>query len=307
MTEPQLMEPRRRGQTEGERSGESVTIAEALQMAATQLALVSDDARLEAEVLLSHALGMDRTHLLAEFRVELATNDAAKFDALLRRRLAREPLAYIIGHREFFGIEIACSPAALIPRPESEMLVEIALAEAGRRGGSVRVADIGTGSGAIAVALAANAVEASITATDTSPAAIALARRNAASHGVEARVRFVETSLLDGLGRFDLILANLPYVSAAEWGALTAEIRDHEPRAALLGGVKGMEMIEQLLCDAPSHLAPDGVMALEIGAMQGGAVMNMARACFPSADVMLKRDLAGFDRVVVVGVGADPA
>lgn len=286
-----------------ERCAESTApaIALALQSAAAQLTnAASDDARLEAEVLLAHALGVDRAHLLADLRSSLSPEQAAAFDALLRRRTAREPLAYIVGHREFYGIEIACSPAALIPRPESEMLVELALEEARRRDGEIRIADIGTGTGAIAVAIASTAPNARVVATDVSDGALALARRNVERHGVEARVELRKADLLDGLGAFDVIIANLPYVSEADWRALASELRDREPRTALLGGETGTEMIERMLKQAPEHLAPGGVLAAEIGAAQGEAMLRAARASFPDAAACVMKDLAGLGRVLVV-------
>ena len=197
------------------------------------------DARLEAEVLLAHVLGIDRAHLLARMDDAVDDDADARFHVLLTRRLGHEPLAYIVGQREFYGIDIACGPGALIPRPETEMLVEIALDEARRRGSGLRIVDVGTGSGAIAVAISANAAGARVTAIDASDAALALARRNVARAAVAKRVDLRVGDLLDGEGVFDVIVANLPYVSAADWEALAPEIREHEPRAALVGGARG--------------------------------------------------------------------
>ena len=276
-------------------------IALALHRGAADLAAASaDDARLEAEVLLAHALGIDRAHLLADLRSALSLEQAAAFDVLLARRRAREPLAYIVGHREFYGIEIECSPAALIPRPESEMLVDLALEEARHGRGEIRILDVGVGSGAIAIAIALNAANARVLATDVSDAALALARRNDGRHGVESRVELRNVDLLDGLGAFDVIVANLPYVSESDWRGLAPELRDHEPKTALVGGETGAEIIEAMLRQAPPHLAPAGVLAAEIGASQGEAALRAARAAFPEAAACVIKDLAGLDRLLVV-------
>lgn len=251
-------------------------------------------------MLLAHTLGVDRAHLLADLRSALSLEQTAAFDALLRRRTAREPLAYIVGHREFYGIEIACSPAALIPRPESEMLVDLALEEAARRRGEIRIADIGAGTGAITVAIALNALNARVLATDVSDAALALARRNVDRHGVEARVELRKADLFDGLGVFDVVVANLPYVSEGDWRELAPELRDHEPKTALVGGVMGAEIIEAMLKQAPQHLAPDGVLATEIGDTQGAAALRTAHEAFPEAAACVIKDLARLDRMLVV-------
>ncbi len=263
-------------------------------------AISGDDGRIEAQVLLAHALGIGRSQLLARLSDDVDGGTAATFERLLARRLAREPLAYIVGRREFYGIDIACAPGALIPRPETEMLVEIALAEARRRGSATRVADVGTGSGAIAVAIAANAPNARVVAADASNAALAIARGNIERISVGDRIELRRTHLLDACGVFDVIVANLPYVSESDWRELPPELRDHEPREALVGGDRGTEIIEALLASTGAHLTHDGVMALEVGAMQGAEMSAAARRLFPNADVRVETDLAGLDRVVVV-------
>lgn len=297
MAEPQ----RHRGaKVEGWRESTPPSLALALHFAAGDLAeAAGEDARLEAEVLLAHTLGIDCAHLLADLRSSLSLEQTAAFDVLLRRRIAREPLAYIVGHREFYGIEIACSPAALIPRPESEMLVDLALEEARRRG-EIRVVDIGTGTGAIAVAVALNAANARVLATDVSEAALALARRNIERHGVESRVELRKVDLFDGLGVFDVIVANLPYVSEGNWRGLAPELRDHEPKTALVGGETGMEIIEAMLRQAPPHLAPGGVVAAEISDTQGAAALQAAHEAFREAAACVMKDLAGLERMLVV-------
>ena len=279
-------------------------IAELIHEAASRLEAASiDDARLEAEVLLAHVLGCDRAHLLARLGDAVADDAVARFEALLTRRLAHEPLAYIVGHREFYGIEIECLPGALIPRPETEMLVALALDEVRRRGDALRVVDVGTGTGAIAVAIATSAPGVRITAIDASADALAVARRNVERAGLAGRIELCAGDLLEGRGAFDVIVANLPYVSAAEWKSLAPEIREHEPRGALVGGDGGTEAIERLLRQAPPHLAPGGLLAAEMGATQGARLLAVARACFPDADVCVIKDLAGLDRVLVVRAG----
>jgi release factor glutamine methyltransferase len=256
--------------------------------------------RLEAEALLRGVLGISRVSLLARVREPLADEHFAAFRSAVVRRTAHEPLAYIVGHREFYGVEIECRPGVLIPRWESEMLVEISLERARKRDRAIRVADVGTGSGAIAVAVAANVRNVEVVAIDTSPVALALARGNIERNGVADRVTVAHNNLLDGLGMFDVIVANLPYVTESEWPVLEPEIREHEPRSALVAGATGTEVIESMLRSAPGHLSDGGVVAVEIGATQGSRVTAIARESFPRARIELMRDLAGLDRVLAV-------
>jgi release factor glutamine methyltransferase len=275
-----------------------VTAAQALLDARRRLNVAGiEDAALEAEVLLRHVLGLDRAHLFA--RIDDAFDDDAllAFQRLVERRVAHEPTAYLVGHREFFGLDFETTPDALIPRPETELLVE----EAHRLAPSAPlvVADVGTGCGAIAVALATHLPQAIVYAIDDSPSALALAARNAARFRVSERVRLLQGDLLDPLPEpVDLIVANLPYVKTADWEALPPEIRDHEPRAALDAGPTGTEALERLLCAAPSHLRPAGRLLAEIAWDEGERLLDVARACFPEARVDVKKDLAGLDRVI---------
>lgn len=258
------------------------------------------DAQLEAEVLLAHATSLTRTQLLAKLTNSFGESEFAGYRALVERRLRHEPIAYIAGHREFYGIDIRCDRRALIPRPETEMLVDLALEELRERGDYLRIIDVGTGTGAIALAIAATNTKACVLAVDASSDALALAADNGLAAGVSGRVLLERGELLVGTGEFDLILANLPYVSRDDWAALPAEIRDWEPSEALIGGERGTEVIEALLDAAPAHLAPSGVLALEIGAGQAASVIATARRCFPTAEIHARKDLAGIDRVVVV-------
>ena len=278
-----------------------MTVAEVVYAAAERLEAEGiDDARLEAEVLLARALGIDRAHLLANLRDGVADEAGARFEALLARRLRHEPLAYIIGHREFYGIDIECAPGALIPRPETEMLVDLALEEMRARGREVRLVDVGTGSGAIAVAIAVNAPDVRVVAIEASDDAIAVARRNVERYGLGGRIDLRAGDLLEGAGVFDVIVANLPYVSAAGWAALAPEIREHEPPPALVAGETGTEAVERLLTEAPAHLARGGVLAAEIGDTQGERALAAARRCFPEAQSYVMKDLGRRDRVLVV-------
>lgn len=279
----------------------AATVAAVLHAAALELAPISgDDARLEAEVLLAHAMGVDRAHVIAALHEPLTPAASDGFRTLLGRRLAREPLAYITGHREFYGIDFAVERSVLIPRPETEMLVEFALAEISRRGGAASVIDVGTGSGAVAVAIAAHATGARVVATDASAASLAVARRNASAAGVEQRIEFREGDMLAGAPQVDIIVANLPYVSGRAWAALPPEIRDHEPHGALVGGDDGTEVIERLLADAPAHLLPGGVLAAEIGDEQGARLLSAAHGSFGRVDCYIEQDFSGLDRMLVI-------
>jgi len=280
-----------------------VNVLEALRQARRLLPQVSDEPELEAELLLRHCLGVDRASLYRLLTAELSEEEQQRFRDLVRRRLIHEPTAYIIGHKEFFGLDFEVTPAAIIPRPETEVLVELAIEAAHKKllADALPIADVGTGSGAIAVALASALPEGKITATDTSPEALELAQRNAARHRVDKRIRFLQSDLLDTVpGRVDVLVANLPYVTTADWKALPPEIKDHEPREGLDGGPDGLRVIERLLEQAPARLSPSGVLLAEIGDMQGRAAKAAARAAFPEAAVKVMPDPSGRDRVLAV-------
>ncbi|MEJ2148082.1 MAG: peptide chain release factor N(5)-glutamine methyltransferase [Chloroflexota bacterium] len=253
-----------------------------------------------AQALLAYVVGRGRAWLLAHPEAPLSGAQAAQFAALLGRAAAGEPLAYLVGEREFCGLTFEVTPDALIPRPESEALVEAGLAWARERSKSdPAIVDVGTGSGAIAVTLAARLPQARIAAVELSAPALAVARRNAQRHAVADRVGLVRGDLLAALvGPFDLILANLPYVSTGELAGL--EVGRWEPRLALDGGADGLDLVRRLLEQAPARLAPGGRLALEIGAEQGERVMTLCREAFPQAAVRLERDLAGLNRIALV-------
>lgn len=260
-----------------------------------------DGPRLDAEVLLAHVLDVERTWLLAHPDQILTPQQGHDYAELIRRRAAREPLAYLTASRWFFGLEFQVTPAVLIPRPETEVLVELALAWLSGRPGAARVVDVGAGSGAIAVAIAAHtSPQVHITACDCSAAALAVAQENARRH-CPNRIVFLCGDLLAPLAEpVDLILANLPYVAEAERGDLMPEVRDHEPAAALFGGNDGLAVIERLLSQAPAHLRPGGAVMVEIGARQGEAARLLAARFFSAARIAIHPDLAGLDRVLVI-------
>ena len=225
-----------------------------------------------------------------------------KFRRTVARRAEREPLAYIIGHKEFFSLDFEVTPAVLIPRPETETLVEEALKFLTPRK-PPRVLDIGTGSGAIAVAIAMNALDAHLVATDISESALEVARHNAMRHRCEDRIDFIDTDLFPpGDTRFDLIVSNPPYIADADLDALQPEIRLHEPRLALAAGADGLDFYRRIVAECRSRLNPDGALMVEIGAGQLNAVQALfRRAGFSNIDAV--RDLARIDRVVAARLG----
>lgn len=260
-----------------------------------------DEARLDAELLLAEATGWDRAQLAANPEAEIGPPAARRFGEMVRRRLRREPVAYILGRRGFRQIELAVDPRVLIPRPETELLVELALELRPRR-----LLDLGTGSGAIALAVAAEVPDCEVTATDTSAGALEVARANAGRLGLEDRVRFLEGSLPPD-GGFDLILANLPYVAEADWGSLQPEVTEWEPCEALLAGPDGLDAFRALIpaCGRISFryaetatTATASAVALEVGKGQAGEVGALLRdAGFGGIEV--RCDLAGIERVVI--------
>jgi release factor glutamine methyltransferase len=251
-----------------------------------------DEAELESRILLQHAAKLNAVDLLLRYDKEPEPNQAHEYWRLIERRLDGEPSAYIMGRREFFGLEFTIDSGVLIPRPETEILVERTLAAAeGRR--HPDIADIGTGSGAVAVSLAKYLTDAVIYATDSSEIALRVAQYNAARHGVMGRINFSQGDLLEALtGPVDIIAANLPYVP-------TGEVRSaHEPRQALDGGPQGLDVIGRFCRGLPGRLFPGGSTLLEVGQGQAEDVSAMLRANVPSARVSVFNDLAGIPRVV---------
>ena len=247
-----------------------------------------DSPRLDAELLLAEATGWDRARLVAEPEAGLAGGAGRAFAAMVRRRITREPLAYIVGRKGFRNLELTVDPRALIPRPETELLVEAALELR-----PATVLDVGTGCGAVALAIAEELPRTSVVATDISPAALELARENVIRQHAEGRVELVAGMLPPGR-RFDLIVANLPYVRDADWDRLEPEINRYEPREALVAGADGLDAIRDLLAARPDCAA----IALEVGEGQAAAVESIvAGAGFERVESV--RDLAGIKRAVV--------
>ena len=261
-------------------------VAEALTAAVDGLEAAGvEEARFDAELLLGRATGYERARLTAEPGAELPAGASRAFGEMVRRRLRREPVAYILGRKGFRHIELDVDRRVLIPRPETELLVELAVERKPRR-----VLDVGTGSGAIALAVADELPECEVVATDTSPGALEVARANAARLGLAERVTFVEGTLPEG--DFDLVLANLPYVPDGDWPTLQPEVRDWEPREALTAGPDGLDAYRALI---PAVQAP--ALAIEIGIGQTDAAQALMRASGFAPEA--RKDLAGIDRVVI--------
>jgi release factor glutamine methyltransferase len=255
-----------------------------------------EDAPLESELLLRHVLGIDRVQLYLDLSRELSHEQEDDYRNLVGRRQNGEPTAYITGHREFYGLEVYVDPGVLIPRPESELLVEKALNLARYRP-MATIVDIGTGCGAIAISLALNLPEARIYATDISAAALEVARLNGQRHGVADKICWLRGDILDPLPEpVDLIIANLPYVKESELprnGSVS-----YEPVVALNGGSAGLEKIRRLCQQVGGKLRRQGCLLLEIGQGQGEAVTALLYARFPSGTVEVTADLSGIERVV---------
>jgi len=253
--------------------------------------------RLNAELLVGHALGLPRMRLYLEFERPVSAAELGAIRELVRRRGRREPLQYVLGVTEFGGLRLKTDPRALIPRPETELLVETVVARVAAP--PARILDLGTGSGAIALALAAAFPAARVTAVDASADALALAAENAAATGLGARVALVRSDwfgALEAAARFDLIVANPPYLSAAEVAAAAPEVREFEPGSALAAGAGGFADLAAIIAAAPRFLAPGGLLALETG------VAHHARAAAAAAQAGLARtesltDLTGRDRI----------
>src|ERR1700683_2290962 len=267
---------------------------------------------LSAELLLMHVLGRDRTWLYTHPEEPLDLYALAKYFALIARRAAGEPTQYLTGKQEFWGIEFEVTPAVLIPRPETEHVMEVALARLGPRGLKIhmdtglprerlRVADVGTGSGCLAISLAYELPHAEVFATDISALALEIARRNATHHAVADRIYFLQSDLLEALRpesrSFDLIVSNPPYVGRNESAELQREVRDHEPAAALFAGPTGVEIYARLIDEAGKLLRPGGMLVLELGYNSAEHVRAILAEQKCWANVSFTNDLAGIPRV----------
>jgi release factor glutamine methyltransferase len=251
--------------------------------------------RLDAELLIGHALGLPRIELYTNFDRPLDEPELAACRALLERRGRREPVAYILGRWGFHGLDLVVDARVLVPRPETEVLVERCLALLDGLD-APRVADVGTGSGAIALAIKAARPDAAVTATDVSPDALTVARANAAALGLE--LDLAEADLLAGVeGRFALVASNPPYIGEAEVTGLEPEVAEYEPRLATVAGPAGTEVLERLAAAAPAALEPGGWLVVECGAGQAEAVRGLLAAA-GAVETFAEPDLAGIDRVV---------
>jgi release factor glutamine methyltransferase len=271
--------------------------------AAAELASAGvESPRLDAETMLAAACHSSRAAVICGL-AKIDGSARERFAAMIARRMRREPLAYILGHKEFYSLDFEVTPAVLIPRPETETVVSTVL-ESIQRHPNARVCDLGTGSGAIALAIAANAPAAQVTATDLSAEALAIAQRNAARLELASRVRFQLADCfepLDGmgpLGGFDLIVSNPPYIREDQFAGLAPEISRYEPRAALAGGYDGLELYRRIAAALTDHLENSGSVIAEIGADQSDAVTAIMRNA-GATSIELRRDLAGLPRIVV--------
>jgi len=274
-----------------------VTLKQVLSQAREMLVANNiEDASLESELLLRHTLNISRVQLYQDLDHELSPEQEPTFWNLIKRRLSHEPTAYIIGHREFYGLDFYVNPHVLIPRPESELLVEMALSLA-QNHRVTTIADIGTGCGAIAINLALHSSQTKIYATDISASALKVALINCKKHGVVNRICLLQGDMLDPLPEpVDLIVANLPYVKKAE--LLRTSQAESEPLLALNGGSDGLQKIHRLCRQVENKLHPTGYLFLEIGQGQGRAVTTLLHSLFPYAKIEVVPDLGGTERVV---------
>jgi release factor glutamine methyltransferase len=279
-----------------------LNVQEARESIRKQLAPASDSPSLDAQVLLAHILNKTRAWVMAHPEASLNARQEESLHIALNRLEKGEPLPYILGHWEFYGLDFIVSPAVLIPRPETELLVDYASSWLKVKQNRQLAADIGTGSGCIAVALAANIHDLKLVAADISAAALDIARQNIARHNLTDRIFPVQIDLIQGIlppahERFDLICANLPYIPQEKLDALKS-LR-WEPEIALNGGITGTELIQRMLRDVPHILAPGGLLLMEIEASLGVDVCSLVQNALPTAEIQLKTDLAGHDRLVI--------
>jgi release factor glutamine methyltransferase len=258
---------------------------------------------LDAQVLLAHVLQVDRSWLFAHHDYILSDEQADTYTAFIVRRMEHEPVAYLIGHKEFYGLDFVVDRRVLIPRPETELLVDAVLDQIELRDdSSLRIADVGTGSGAIALAVAANAPNAALYAIDVSADALDVARANAQCLDERHQVTLLQGDLLTPLPVcVDIIVANLPYISSPTYPTLDSDVRDYEPQLALEAGPEGLDAIARLLTQAPHHLNANGVIYLEIGYDQGAAVLALVKTLLPQRrGVTLRQDYSGRDRLITI-------
>jgi release factor glutamine methyltransferase len=261
-----------------------------------------ESARIDAEALLSYCLNFDKARLYLNLDTEMSPQARLRFGEFLTRRLKREPVAYITGSQEFWSLDFRVTPDVLIPRPDTERLVEIAVELARDCAGDLRILDLGTGSGAIAVSLAKELPEGRVWAIDRSLPALEVARDNAARHGVVDRIQFAGSNLFDSIGatrEFHMIVSNPPYVRQGEFPALAPEVSQWEPRIALDGGFDGLDYYRQIINRGHRHLVLGGMLVLEIGADMGFEVAHLLENSGHYMPPKVFRDYGGKDRVVV--------
>lgn len=284
-----------------------MTLAQALQQSTRTLSLNGiEDGHLEARILLQHILKLSPAQLYIQTERILSREQVKSLQELIERRLCREPAAYIVGHREFYGTDFCVDSRVLIPRPETETLVAAAFEFAkgctnrfSSSGRPLLIADVGTGCGAIAISLALNLPQSKVYATDISPSALEVARLNCEHHNVTEQIILVQGNLLEPVPEpVDLIVANLPYIRNSDMANLSPEITNFEPRVALDGGESGLEQIRQLLKQAEKKIRPGGRLLFEIGQEQEKAVASLINHCLPKAKFEFIPDSSGIDRAV---------
>lgn len=288
-------------------NSDAPTVRRALRQATASLSDAgTESAHLDAELLLAEALGLDRSMLYLHYEAPLEARAEERFRSLLARRVDGEPSAYITGRREFWSLDFLVTPAVIVPRPETEMLVEVAVglfeAESQISDRKFQILDLGTGSGAISISLAKEIANAEVWATDVSSDALGIARANARRHGVEEKIQFLHGDLFEPVSArgeiFDLIVSNPPYVRRAALETLPRDVRDFEPRVALDGGADGLDFYRRIIPGALRYLTMGGFLAVEIGADMGEDVVRLFTDAGGYAPPQLYRDLAGKERIV---------
>ena len=260
----------------------------------------SETSRLDTEILLAHARGCRRIELYTRFDDVLTERERSAMRDLVRRRAQLEPVAYLVGHREFFSLDFRVTPAVLIPRPDTETLV-VELLDVAKPLAAPRILDVGTGSGCIAVAAAVNHSSAQLTATDVSDAALGVARANAQTHHVVDRIRFLSGDVFGPVEHdepFDIVVSNPPYIADREKETLQSDVRRYEPHAALFSGPTGLELLFRLIDEAPGHLKAGGTLILEISPEQSRAVAGRMESSGRYGEIRVVKDLPGLARVV---------
>jgi release factor glutamine methyltransferase len=264
-----------------------------------------DSPRLSAEWLLCSVLNLKRIELYTQFNKIVVQEQLTQLHELVKRAAAHEPIAYLTGKKEFYSLEFEITKDCLIPRPETELLVEHAIEFLRTRTGKQFVCDLCTGSGCVAIAIARNFANCRIVASDISDAALAVAEKNVAKHGLMNRIKLLQGDLFEpiiaGLGpaKFDLIVSNPPYVSEHEYQKLAANVKDFEPKSALTAGQDGLDIIKKIIADAIQHLKPTGTLMLEIGDKQGNAVRNTLEIAGYFDSVKVEKDYSNLDRLAI--------